>query len=428
MNALLESLLLGARPDLNTFIEVFGPALPVLREFKNTPQDPEWHGEGDVAIHTQMVLDELYAEMDLLGKALTPEEQRELILGVVFHDLAKPWTTREMEIRGVMRVAAPRHEPRGRSAMANALVDCGLPWKSLWRVMGMVGSHHEPKLLVVKDRSAGEYRRISRRVDPVQVAWLERADMRGRTCPDKAQQVEHIQMFSMGAEDYAPPGWQDRWRAYYLELLSDRPMSFQDRVFGEAIRALEADKIGMPEDGGYLVYQEPEEPSELVVLCGPSGSGKSSFIERYLSDHEVISMDALREDLAGDRSAQSLNGLVRQEAKRLLKASLRPGRKAVWDATNLRKDFRSIVCGTGFQYGALVTLVVFHMEADTYVKRNAARTHAVPAKVLARQLDQWEWPEVDEAHRMIVVDSEHEVRGAFGICGDKLPWGLRHAG
>ncbi len=423
---MLADLLTGSRPDLDALVAAFGTSVPALHRLKDTPQDPEWHAEGDVHIHTQLVLDELYREFETNGQDLTPEMKRELVLGVVFHDLAKPYTTMRREIHGVERVVAPRHEAKGRSAIATALANAGLPFESLWHVMAMVGSHHEPKLLVVKDRTPGEYRRISRRVDASRVAWLERADMRGRICPDQGAQLQHIEYFELGSEEYAPAGWQEEWRAHFADLLSDRTPAFQDRVFGEAVRAFEADKINTPTDGEFISFQEPEHPPELVVMCGPSGSGKSTFISRRLGDHEVVSLDNLREDMSGERSDQSLNGAVRQEAKVRLRAGLRPGKRVVWDATCLRKDFRGAVCETGFAYGALVTLVVFQSDLAGYASRNRSRDHQVPTRVLESQLDQWEWPEVDEAHRVLVLDAAHNVRGAFGFTGE-LPWGLAHA-
>jgi predicted kinase len=428
MSELLHSVLRGARPDLRAFVDALGHVVPGLDRFEHTEQDPEWHAEGDVFVHTQWVLDALYAELDSdLGRALSPEDQRDVVLGAVFHDLAKPWTTRRAEIRGVERVVAPRHEAKGRATLATTLVDAGLPWPALWKLMGVVGSHHEPKQLVVKDRGPGEHRRISRRVDAEAVAWVERADMRGRICPDRARQVEHVEMFSLAMAEYAPPGWHDAWRAHFAAALADRPAAFRDRVFGEAIRLLEADRIREPDEAGFLAFREPEAPPELVVLCGPSGSGKTTFVDRHLRDHEVVSLDALRDALAGDRSDQSLDGAVRQAAKAALKAALRPGRRVVWDATCLRADFRSAVCQTGFDYGALVTLVVFQQGRDATERRNREREHAVPARVLEAQLDSWEFPEVDEAHRLVVLDGDGRVRGAFGSCDEALPYGLERA-
>lgn len=427
-DSLLDTLLAGAKPDLSTLVEAFAPLLPSLRLLAETPQDPEWHAEGDVYLHTALVLEELYREMDSpLGASLSPTARRELILAVLCHDLGKPWTTRKMEVRGVERITSPRHEARGRSAVASALVDIGLPWPSFWRIMGLVGSHHEPKLLVVRNQGPGEYKRLSRKVDPELVAWLERADLRGRICPDLDEQLEHLEMFNLGMAEYAPPGWQETWRQHFNQALADRPPGWRDRVFGEAIRATEAGRVQQPEEADFLIYQEKVAPPELVVLCGPSGSGKSTFIERHLGDHEVISLDALREDLAGDRADQALNGAVRQEGKQRLKNALRPGRKVVWDATCLRKDFRSMVCEKGFAYGALVSLVVFQLSPEALAARNKNRQHPVPGAVLKSQLEQWEWPEVDEAHRLLVIDANHRVLGAFGLCDGQLPWGLRHA-
>jgi len=428
MRQMLDRLLLGAQPDLKELTNVFGDAVPALHRLDATPQDPEWHGEGSVGTHTQMVLDELYRAFDTdIGKSISPVVRRELILGVLFHDVAKPWTTRRMEIRGVERVVAPRHESQGRSIIAPALVDAGLPWESLWHVMGIVGSHQEPKLLVVKDKPPGEYKRLSRKVDPFRVTFMEQADMRGRICPDLPKQLEHLEMFLLGAEEYAPTGWLEEWRAHFAELTVGRPTAFRDRVFGEAIRAVEEGKITTLEEGGFLVFQENPTPPELVVLCGPSGSGKSTFIQKHLPDYEVVSLDNLREEMSGDRADQTMNGQVRQEAQFQLKAALRPGRKVVWDATNLRKDFRSMVCATGFDYRALVTLVVIHLKPEDYAARNLKRTQAVPSKVLSSQLEGWEYPDVDEAHRMLVLDGTGHVRGAFGFT-EGLPWGLQAAG
>ncbi len=422
---MIDRLRAGERPSLDALIDTFADRLPTLAELAGTEQDPGWHAEGDVHVHTAMVLDELYEALASdEGRALGPDTQLELILGALLHDVAKPLTTRRGEVRGVERVVAPRHEARGRGLVATALVDV-LPWASLWHVMGMVGSHQEPKLLVVKDAAPGAWRASARRVDPVRVAWLERADMRGRRCADRAAQVEQIDLFAIGAEAWAPEGWQAPWRAFFGEALAERPLAFRDRAFGEAMTALVEGRLEDPSDATHLLYGEPE-PPELVVLCGPSGSGKSTFVERTLrpAGFEVVSLDALRAELSGDRADLSLDGAVRQEARRSLKAALRPGRRVVWDATSLRRDFRAPIVQLGHDYGALVTIVVFQLSPADLHRRNRARDHDVPVRVLDQQLDRWEWPDVDEAHRLIVVDGAGRVRGAFGGCGEELPWGL----
>ena len=44
----LAEVLQGATPNIDEFVAELGDRLPPLKEYKSTPQDPEWHAEGDV--------------------------------------------------------------------------------------------------------------------------------------------------------------------------------------------------------------------------------------------------------------------------------------------------------------------------------------------------------------------------------------------
>ena len=56
----LAGLTRHATPDIDECISALGEHIDWLYRLKNTPQDSEWHAEGDVHIHTGMVLEELY--------------------------------------------------------------------------------------------------------------------------------------------------------------------------------------------------------------------------------------------------------------------------------------------------------------------------------------------------------------------------------
>ena len=84
------------------------PEIAVLR---GTPQEPEWHPEGDVFTHTQLCLDALVA---LEGwREAEPARRRRLTLAVLAHDFGKPSTTARAERRGIMRWTSPGHEGAG---------------------------------------------------------------------------------------------------------------------------------------------------------------------------------------------------------------------------------------------------------------------------------------------------------------------------
>ena len=140
-----------------------------------------------------------------------------------------------------------------------------------------------------------------------------------------------------------------------------------------------------------------------------SGSGKSTWIANNLPQHTVVSLDSLRQQIGKSRSDQSQNSKVVQLAKEQLKTLLRSQSKIVWDATNIRRDFRQQIINLSRNYGALVTLVVFHCPEDVYFQRNRERRYSIPEDALVRQIEQMEFPELDEGDRTLVVDENGNV-------------------
>ena len=64
---------------------------PWLHDLADTPQDPHYHAEGDVLIHTRMVAEALVTLPD--WQALTPPARAVLFAAAVLHDVAKPICT-----------------------------------------------------------------------------------------------------------------------------------------------------------------------------------------------------------------------------------------------------------------------------------------------------------------------------------------------
>lgn len=429
--ALVEAIDGGATPPMGQFIEALGGLIPQLHELRDTPQDPGWHAEGNVEIHTGMVLDELYEALARAPHDATVQGRRRtaLVLGAALHDIAKPATTREMEIQGVVRTAAPRHELMGRSMLIPPLLELGLDWRTLERVVDLVGYHVSPKRLVVKARERGSYLRLARAADPELLYLLELADMRGRECEDRDTQIEHIEMFRLFAREHR--AWRHfgddapGWRAFYAESLEQLPASTRDLSHAQFVDDLCAGLISTPEEGIARSYRHREGHPELVVTVGPSGSGKSTFVERHLEDHEAIQLDEIRAEL-GSRSDQSNNARVVKIGRKRLREALGHRRKIVWDATNLRRDYRDAITSIARNYGALVTLVCFPRSLAQIQRRNRDRDRdtAVPPALLRRQLEIMQWPEADEAHRRLILGSDDEVLAYYGGLGEPLPYGL----
>ncbi|ULH17086.1 AAA family ATPase (plasmid) [Deinococcus sp. KNUC1210] len=416
MRPLLEELLHGASPDLAAMTAALGDVLPLLDRLPATPQDALWHAEGTVAVHTAWVLNEAYTLA--AAHELEPEARLTLILAALLHDIGKPLTTRTSEdVTGQERIISPRHADRGRSYLAYRLPELQLPTAVQSGVMALVGHHHDLGRTLEAGTQAA-YRRLARQVDLRQLYLLELADTRGRLSADRTSRLEDLELFRLQAEDYGL--WNEAdpcadWEAHLQTALSAAPVSQLDLTLQRGILDFEAGLIQTPEEAISRSYPARAGFPELVVMCGPSGSGKSSWIAEHLPDHTVVSLDALRDKLAGKRADQSVNGQVLQAAKEQLRVVLRRRGKVVWDATNTRRDFRRVPLSLGLDYGALTTLVVFQPPVSTLFSRNPARVQSVPAQVLAAQIENAEFPYLPEAHRTLLLDEYHRVTDRAGF-------------
>ena len=86
---------------------------PELNVLARTPQEPEWHPEGDVWIHTMMVLDEAAKIIRRDDAPPTDDEKLQLMVGALCHDLGKASTTGPGEKHGIPRIRSLGHEAAG---------------------------------------------------------------------------------------------------------------------------------------------------------------------------------------------------------------------------------------------------------------------------------------------------------------------------
>ncbi|MFB9991141.1 AAA family ATPase [Deinococcus oregonensis] len=414
MNAFLNSLRARGTPDFAAFQTTLGHVLPLLDTLPATEQDPEWHAEGDVGTHTGLVLAEAYALAD--QEQLSGDTRQTLVLAAALHDIGKALTTcRAPDATGQERVISPRHADRGRSYLAYRLPELGLPDAVLHSVLALVGHHHD-LVRALQVGTLAAYRRLARQVDLPLLYLLEVADTRGRVTADQVARLEDLDYFQLQAQDYGVWGsnpYAD-WQGEIGATLSGFSSDFVDLTLQGGILDHEAGLIQVPQEAVSRSYAARAGFPHLVVTCGPSGSGKSSWIAEQLPEYSVVSLDAIRDELTGKRADQSLNGQVLQAAKERLRVVLRRNGKVVWDATNTRRDFRRVPLGLGLDYGALTTLIVFQPAVSTVFGRNPARQYTVPASVLAQQIEKAEFPYLPEAHRTLWLDEFHRETGRAG--------------
>jgi tRNA nucleotidyltransferase (CCA-adding enzyme) len=179
----IEKLLLAARRPSIGFalaldLGVIDQVLPEMRPLVGCEQEPEWHPEGDVWVHTLMVIDRARE----LNDDLERPQLITVMLGAVCHDLGKPATTAFLD----GRIRSLNHEEAGVAPTVSVLdrlnihtID-GFYVRS--QVIGLTAHHLKPGMLhKAPNVGDGAFRRLAQKVDLELLARLARADCLGRT-------------------------------------------------------------------------------------------------------------------------------------------------------------------------------------------------------------------------------------------------------
>lgn len=111
------------------------PELPPLAE---TPQEPEWHPEGNVWAHTMMVVDE--AAKIVRREVLDDERALTVLLGALCHDIGKPAVTKPEG----GRIRSHGHEDAGVAPTRSFLAALSIHYSTIEEVVGIVRDHMKP--------------------------------------------------------------------------------------------------------------------------------------------------------------------------------------------------------------------------------------------------------------------------------------------
>ncbi len=145
---------------------------PELEALIDCPQEPEWHPEGDVWIHTLHVMDAFAGER--LG-----DDWEDLVvgLGCLCHDLGKPATTTFED----GRIRSKGHEEAGEEPTRTFLDRMSNQQRLVDQVVPLVREHLKPTALFHAKAGPAAIRRLARRVGRIdRLIRVGRADHAGR--------------------------------------------------------------------------------------------------------------------------------------------------------------------------------------------------------------------------------------------------------
>jgi polynucleotide kinase-phosphatase len=111
----------------------------------------------------------------------------------------------------------------------------------------------------------------------------------------------------------------------------------------------------------------------LVVLVGPSGSGKSSFARKHFRETEILSSDRCRGLVSDDENSQAATNDAFDVLHFIARKRLAAGRLTVIDATNVQLEARKPLVALAREFHCLPVALVLNLPEKVCQERNRTR-------------------------------------------------------
>lgn len=345
-----------------------------VRDMHGVPQDRVHHAEGDVAIHTRMVISALQ-ELPAY-KELSLQEQEILFAAALLHDVEKRSTT-VMEDDG--SITSKGHAKKG--AMTSRLLLYTMlptPFHIREAVVNLVRYHGLPIWAIEKPDPAKAVIEASLMVNTKWLSILARADAIGRECSDKQDLLYRIDLFEALCQE------NNCWGEARMFATANAKFQYF-RKHDEAF----PDFVPFDEFG-----------STAILLSGLPGAGKDTYVFHHYRDWPVINLDDIRRENKISPTDKSGNGTVIQLAKEQARVYLRKKQNFVWNATNITKSMREQLIDLFATYKAFIKLIYVEVPYNKLHSQNMSREASLPYYALDRLVRKLEVPAGWEVHEV----------------------------
>ena len=337
-------------------------------DMKLTKQDVKYHAEGDVYIHTLMVLDEVEKlNIHYKDKAL-------LRYISVLHDIGKPACTRISDDD----ITSYGHSRIGYHIAIELLSKLNLPFNDMIQICNIIKNHSKPFHTIDNSDPEREVISLSLECDLKLLYELCYCDNTGRIFGKKDDSYFNLEYF--------------KEVAIKLDCFN-KPFKFKSSIA----------KFNYLYKKTHHFSDEPydDTKSKVWLLSGLPGSGKDYYINKNLSHLNVISLDEIRNNLKIKPTDEQ--GLVIQTAKEKAREYLRKGVDFIWNGTNTSKLMRDGLISLFDNYNAYITIVYIHKNLNDILEMNKNRDRVVPEKVIRKLFRNIDIPVESEAHEILYI-------------------------
>lgn len=346
---------------------------PALAMLKNVPQNPEYHGEGDVYRHTEMVCEKLASFPK--WQDMERKEQEILFLAAAFHDIGKAVCTKQEDGKWI----SPKHTVIGekmfRRMAYREAEQFELTFHRRETVAKLIRYHGLPVWFWTKQRPEPEVLKAAESIPLRLLYLLSKADVQGRIVQEPGQMEENVELFADFAEElgvwekpypFANP--YTKYQYFHKEGMWHKAELYDDTTF------------------------------DVILMSGLPLAGKDSWIEKNGGGMPVISLDAIREELGVSPAKGS--GRVVQTAMERAREHLRRKEPFIWNATNIIQETRQKLVSLFAGYGARVHILYLEAPYRELLARNRKRERHIPETVLEEMIRKLEIPAPWEAYEV----------------------------
>jgi putative nucleotidyltransferase with HDIG domain len=343
---------------------------PCLHALASCEQNPIYHAEGNVWIHTQLVCEALVSLTD--WQAMDVTDRSILFAAALFHDIAKPMAT---QVTDDGNINAKGHVNLGVKMVRQLLQDLHTPFAIREAIMAIVKYGSLPLWFWDKSHPLRSIIQASQLVRCDWLALMAEADVKGRICEDRQKLLETIEFFKEFCQEH---NCLDK--SYPFASAHSRFIYFHKENA----------------DPTYAAFDDTR--SEVILMCGLPGTGKDYWIEHTHPDLPVVSLDKLRIEMGILPTDEQ--GTIVNAGRDLAKGYLQSETPFIWNATNIIKPIRSGLIRLFAGYGARIRIVYLEVPIDRVLQQNRDRQAQVPTTVIHRYRDRLEIPDITESHQV----------------------------
>lgn len=331
-------------------------AFSIIEKLKEVEQNPEYHGEGNVYKHTELVCNEVL-KLEEWGE-LKDREKVILYLSALFHDIGKLITTREEE----NKIVSPKHAVKGAKLFRElAYREYEFDRYIREEIAALIRYHGLPLYFIDRENMDYDIIKAAEITNMGLLYLLAKCDLLGRCCADKESLLDRVIYFKVYSKElgcfYGPKKFKNDYTRFLYFT--------ENKIYH-----------------GSEVFDSRE--FEVIVMVGLPLSGKDTYINDNFKGLKIISLDDIREKL--NISPTKDFGQVGAIAFSKAKEFLRRKEGFVWNATSLRRENRQKLIRLCNSYGAKVRFIYLEVPYKELISRNKSRKRYVPVEAINKMI------------------------------------------